>query len=331
MKKWQKRFLGGALAALMSVSCVAFSMTAFAAACPECDGQYNKLYGEPPATTKENGAYLWECDNCGYRDVSGTIYKIDSVGFAQKNYAYSGAQKKPAVIVKDSKGKVISADNYEVTYGTNKVIGTGSATVVFDGCYYDDTVKATFKIIPAKMAAPTVHNAAKGFKITWKKAGGGVTGYEIWRKKGSGDFLKVATIKNADTTSYTNDTDAANANGVKYQYKIRAYKQGHSYGAFSPVTTSYKVARPAAPTVTNSGAGKITVTWKKNDKANGYIIKYVTGTTEKKAYASGAATVSKTLTVNRKAKYTVSVQAYKTVNDKSYHSCFSPAKTITTT
>ena len=335
MKQWTKRSLAALLTVLMAVSCAAFGMTAFAVGwCPMCDGDLTALYGDPPATTKSDGEMLYECPNCGYRLHEDEIYRIDYVGFHQNTYAYTGTPRKPAPIVADSHEDLIGDDNYEVTYKNNTAIGKATAIIEFNGCYYEGKVTRTFIIAPAKMAAPTVVNAPKGFKISWTKQPKGAGGYQIWRKKGTGKYQKIATIKDPSKRSYADSSDAANENGTKYAYKIRAYKtvKGVDYlGLISAEKVSYKVARPAAPAVKNSGAGKISVSWKKNAKASGYKVKYVTGKTTKIAEVKGASITGVSLSVKRKAKYSVYVQAYKTVSGKTYHSCFSPAKTITTT
>ena len=182
---------------------------------------------------------------------------------------------------------------------------------------------------------PSVVNAAKGFKITWTKVPG-AAGYEVWRSADNGKtYIKANTIKSGSTTTYTNSADAANKNGVKYKYKFRAYKTVYGktcYSNFSPMKACYKVTTPAAPSVSNSGAGRLTVKWKKNSQASGYKILYKTGTTSKTVVVKGTSTLSKTLTGLKKgASYKVYVKAYKTVSGINYNSAWSAAKTVTTT
>ena len=311
----------------MAFSCMAFGMTAFA------DEDECELYGhewedesiEKPATFKENGYYRWMCEICGEFGPRTTIYKIASVELAKKSYVYTGSKIKPAVIAKDSKGEEIEPCEYDVEYKNNLNPGTATAKIEFSE-YYAGKVTRTFTIVPAKMSAPIVKNASKGFSIYWKKVKG-ATSYQIFRKKAGSGYVKAATISDPNKRSYWDKSSDANVNGAKYTYKVRAYK-GKTKVAYSATKSCYKLAQPKAPSVTNSGAGKITVSWKKNDQATGYKVKYVTG---EKVKIKGTAKTKKVLTVTPGKTYKVYVCAYKTVGDWVCYSKYSPAKTITVT
>ncbi|MCB6994305.1 hypothetical protein LI177_12535 [bacterium 210820-DFI.6.37] len=60
---------------------------------------------------------------------------------------YTGSEVKPAVIVKDAKGAIIDAAQYEVYYDNNVSTGTATVAVVpTENSAYTGTVKATFEI-----------------------------------------------------------------------------------------------------------------------------------------------------------------------------------------
>ena len=69
---------------------------------------------------------------------------------AKTSYTYNkGKAIKPAVTVKNSKGKVVAKKNYTVSYKNNKKIGTATVTVKFKkSSQYSGTLKKTFKILP---------------------------------------------------------------------------------------------------------------------------------------------------------------------------------------
>ena len=302
MKKWQKRSLAAVLAGLMAFSCAFFGMTAFAEVYQPADFE-DSGWGET-----EDGPY--------------EIAQLDTAEVAKKTYAYTGSRIDPKVIVKDVDGMEVDKVFYDVK-GNRVTVGTATATITFSG-WYKGTVKRTFKIVAAKTKAPTVKNASKGFSIYWKKVKG-ATSYQVWRKKAGSGYVKAATISDPNKLSYWDKISAADVNGAKYTYKIRAYRRTAEV-AYSATKSCYKLAQPKTPTVTNSGTGKITVSWTKNDKATGYNVEYVTG---KSVKVKGTAKTKKILTVTPGKTYKVYVRAYKTVGDLVYYSKYSPAKTIT--
>lgn len=77
-------------------------------------------------------------------------------------------------------------------------------------------------------------------KLTWNKAKG-ATGYYVYRKKGTGSWKLINTVKE-DTQTYTYDTITQN---VSYQYKVRAFVDNGTNKVLSskeqtPKTVMYK-------------------------------------------------------------------------------------------
>ena len=155
-------------------------------------GHSYKTVATTKATTKKNGVGKVQCIRCKHvKTAKATIYRISSVKLSRTSYIYNGKVKKPAVTVKDSKGKKISKTYYTVTYKNNKKAGTGKAIVKFKG-NYSGTLTKTFKIkkaaqkITAKKISATYYNhevkdkaktfligaKGKGGKITYKKLSG---------------------------------------------------------------------------------------------------------------------------------------------------------------
>lgn len=97
------------------------------------------------ATTTANG-YTQEQCSCGSIQNKQIIYYPKKIQLSRTSYTYNGKVKKPTVKVTDSNNRVISADNYTVTYSAGrKYVGTYRVTVRFKG-NYSGTVTKTFKI-----------------------------------------------------------------------------------------------------------------------------------------------------------------------------------------
>lgn len=72
------------------------------------------------------------------------------------------------------------------------------------------------------VSAPTLSSATSsksGITFKWKKVSG-ATGYNVYRKTGSGSYSKIATIKSGSTVSYLDKTAKK---GKTYTYTVRAY------------------------------------------------------------------------------------------------------------
>ena len=203
--------------------------------------------------------------------------------------------------------------------GVATITATSGATANYNAA--SKTVK--IKVVPAATESLTAVNQATGIKLTWKKVTG-ANGYKVYR----GSTL-VKTITSGATVTYT-DTKA-NTNGTKYTFKIVA-KAATGDSTLSKSLTTYRVARPAVSSAANSAAGKMTVKWAKNAKANGYQIQYSTSKTfasgNKAVSVTSASTVSKVITgLTRGKTYYVRIRTYKTVGGTKYWSAWSAAKT----
>ena len=93
------------------------------------------------ATTTANG-YTQEQCSCGSIQNKQIIYYPKTIKLSRTSYTYNGKVKKPTVKVTDSNNKVISADNYTVTYSAGrKYVGTYRVTVRFKGNYSGTVTK----------------------------------------------------------------------------------------------------------------------------------------------------------------------------------------------
>lgn len=175
-----------------------------------------------PATTSKDGYTADVCSRCGEVSNKVTISAIKSVTLKSTSVTYTGKTLKPAVTVKDKKGKTVSSKYYTVSCKNNKNVGKATVTIKFKG-NYSGTVKKTFKIVPKATTISKVAAAKKGFKVTWKKQKTQATGYEIQYStdKNFKKAVKTVIISKNKTTSKSITKLAAKK---KYYVRIRTYK-----------------------------------------------------------------------------------------------------------
>ena len=246
--------------------------------------------------------------------------------------------KTATISVKGAKGtKSFSSANTTIatvnkTTGvvTGKKVGTVKITVKSKATsnYKAASKTITVKVLPAATSKITASNLAAGIKVTWNKVAG-ASGYLLYR-----NGTKIATLTGNAKVTYTDSK--ANTNGTKYIYKVVARAVIGSSTLNSTASrslTTYRVARPAVSSLTNSAASKMTVKWAKNAKASGYQIQYSTDSTFKSGVKtvtiSSAATVSKVIANLKKTKtYCVRMRTFKTVGSTKYYSTYSAVKKL---
>jgi fibronectin type 3 domain-containing protein len=69
------------------------------------------------------------------------------------------------------------------------------------------------------LPVPTAKAATGSVALSWTKSSG-ASGYYVYRKTGSGSWVKIATITGDTKLSYT---DKNVVKGTKYTYTVRAY------------------------------------------------------------------------------------------------------------
>jgi hypothetical protein len=157
---------------------------------------------------------------------------------AVANQAKTGKQIKPAVSVSMS-GKVLTkGTDYKVTYGTNKNVGIGTATIKGIGIYSGNKT-ISFRIVPKKTSVSKITTAKKKMTIKWGKVSG-VTKYELqYRIKGNKTWKKATISKSAISVTVKNLKK-----GKTYQVRIRSLQtvNKESYpSAWSKIKVSKKI------------------------------------------------------------------------------------------
>ena len=194
--------------------------------------------------------------------ANGVSLKWNSISGAQKYYIYrkegNGGYKKIAE-VKDA----VSYTDKSVTSGKNY---TYAVRALKGGSMSAYTGKSINYLAQANVSA--LNNKDNGIEVKWSKVSG-AKGYYVYRKEGKNSYKKIATITNANTTSYT-DTSVKNNNGKAYTYTVRAYAN-NALAAYTGKSV-YRIATPTITSVSNSRKGEVDVDWNDVKGAKGYQI-----------------------------------------------------------
>ena len=269
---------------------------------------------------------------------TGTVRKTFAIKPASQKLAVSTAAsavvqgKTTTIAVTGEQGKVryATADPAMATVnsgGTVRGRKVGTAEITVKAAAADNykaaekTVK--IKVLPAASAQLKTANAADGVRLGWKKVDG-ATGYYIYR-----DGTKVQTISSGDTVAWK-DT-AANVNGKKYKYELKAFAKGVGTSPVSKKITACFLTKNKA-SVQSARAGKVLVSWNGNKKADGYEIRF----SASKNFASfktrtvkDASAVSAVLSglTSGKTVY-VRIRSYKNIGDAASYSSWSAAQSV---
>ena len=99
------------------------------------------------AAVKKNGSITRVCKLCGHVTTR-TILRPTRYYLSKKKYTANGKARKPAVTIKNKKGKTIARKYYRVTYKNNIKAGTAHVIITFKGRYSGK------KILKFKIVAP---------------------------------------------------------------------------------------------------------------------------------------------------------------------------------
>lgn len=176
-------------------------------------------------------------------------------------------------------------------------------------------------------------NAAAGITVKWKKSSD-ATGYYVYRKTPGGKWKRIANVKGKNKVSYT-DQAVKSKNGKMYIYTVKAYN-GDKVSKYSKTgLTVYRLTAPSLSRPTGKPAGKMLVTWKQNQKADGYQIHYARSadfrTQRLTKTVKSVKKTSQTITKLKKKKtYYVRIRSYKKVDGVNYFSAWSSVKKVKT-
>ena len=178
---------------------------------------------------------------------------LKTAAITYPSYTYTGSEIKPEPTVKDTKGNVLKAEDYTVTYTDNKAVGIATMTIKGKGAY-QGTITKTFVVKPARNEITAITASTGAFKITWKKGTEGTVGYQVLYSQDKAALEDAAgETKDADAKKYVHsytsaDLDDLSENfsrvpesGETWYVKIRSFvtKDGKTtstrYGNYSTV------------------------------------------------------------------------------------------------
>lgn len=236
-------------------------------------------------------------------------------------------------------GKIIKTLTKGTTVTYTDTTGlTGGTKYSYNIVAYKKTDSGTIKssksntksivFIEAPRITETV-NAAGGIKVCWN-GGTGAQEYRLYVSANGGSYKQIAKVS-AGTTSFL-DT-SANANGVRYQYKIIAHRvvSDTTYkSAWSSDVKTYYVGRPAIAKVASGSTGKITTVWNKMI-ADGYEVEYAKTSSFSSVVSATYSGDKRNSTISKLRSgtiYYVRVRAYKEVDGVKYYSKWSSTKYV---
>ncbi len=197
------------------------------------------------------------------------------------------------------------------------------AYVTINGSKVYSSVSSTVK---GTTSVPKIENfkltstSTSTVKLSWSSAS--VSGYQIFKKTGSGSWKKYQTIYSKSTLSFT---DKNLKLGTKYYYKVRGFYKASNktyYGDFT-ISKSITASLPAVVGIQLSSITKTkaVITWDKVAGAQGYQVY---------DYSSGSAVKLPTVATNRTAIDITDGNVYK-IKVRAYTKATSDGKTATGT
>lgn len=184
---------------------------------------HNSKTSTTKATVNANGKRITTCNICNQITKTEIIYAAKNIALTKDEYTYNGKLQKPSVSVKDSKGNVISSNNYTVTYPSNsKAIGKYVVKVVLKGDY-SGSKSLSFAINPKGTKLSKLTATSKGFTASWKVQAANTSGYQI-QYSTSSNFKKSKIVTVSGNRSKSRKITKLAASKV-YYVRVRTYKK----------------------------------------------------------------------------------------------------------
>ena len=175
-------------------------------------------------------------------------------------------------------------------------------------------------VAPVKLRAPEMKSAkatsstGSSVKISWKKVGK-ADGYYVYRKVKDGEYTKIGTIKDNETTTFVDDKAYAGT----YYYNVKAYNSNKtSKYASSSVKATTRLAATSYFTSSYKD-NKVTLKWDGVANADGYVIyrENIDGTYTKLTAVKASKLQYTDKEVLEGNDYSYSIKAYRTTDTGS--------------
>lgn len=217
----------------------------------------------------------------------------------------------------DGKYKIWLAQyNTRVTYGRTYEYWQYSPTGRISGIN-DNNVDMNFRYVKQQETLKIKKTTQDSITMQWDPIEHAF-GYEVFKKNTADKYVKIATIEDADATTYT---DTGLGKGEAGTYKVRAFLEedaGEDYSSFTPAATGVTGIDGTALSAKGTALNRISLGWKQAADASGYIIQRYDSV--KKSYTTiKTVTSPKTLSytdadLDASKIYTYRIRAYKSVS-----------------
>lgn len=245
-----------------------------------------------------------------------------TVALQYTSCTYTGLANTPQVTV-TLNGKTVPATGYTVNYANNKNAGTATVTITGKGDYTGSAVKSF-----------TINKAAKQIKLA-KKSYTKVYGNKAFALGATvtGNESLTYSISNKTVIKITNGKAKIIGCGTVTVTVKSAASANYNAAASQKITITVKPKKATISSAKSTKKGQITLKWKKDSKASGYIISYSTSKKFKKAKTviiKKNSTVKTTLKKLSAGKtYYVRICSYKKVGKKRLSGAYSKVKKVT--
>lgn len=278
------------------------------------------------ATFTKDGSVSGVCELCGEKVENKVISCVPNIELSQSEYVYNGTERRPEVILKDSKGKTVSPSDYTVAYpAESKNPGTYTLTITLKGDYYEGTATRDYAVVKAnqtvklddavkRIDSKTVTLKAqitqgnKGGKFTYTSDNPEVASVTSWGKV---TFHKVGRVNITATTK----------------------GNGNYNGASKTMTLTVIPASTAITKLQSQKPGWLNIQYRANRDADGYQIQYGISPDMKNAkYVAVKDSAIRSYTrkdVKSGETYFVRVRTFNVVDGERIYSNWSGIKSMT--
>lgn len=231
----------------------------------------------------EASCALWEIRSESPYPLPKPVTKLDGcqIQLAQSTYVYDGTEKEPAVMVTLG-GQILVKDvDYSVTYLNNKNAGTATILLDGDGNYMGEA-SATFQILKAG-------RNFEGKKSLTKQ----ISDREFYLNiQPKGDKCILSYASSDGSVASVNQTGKVTIKGAgKVDITVKAPETANYYQGTATVQITVNPSKVRIKSAVLRH-GRLSVSWKKDKKADGYQLQYA----KDKGFKTGV----KTVTVKKK-------------------------------
>lgn len=278
------------------------------------------------ATFTKDGSISGVCELCGEKVENKVINCVPNIELSQSEYVYNGTERRPEVILKDSKGKKVSPSDYTVAYpAESKNPGTYTFTITLKGDYYEGTATRDYTVVKANQTVK-LDDAVKRIdsKTVTLKA-------QITQGNKSGKF--TYTSDNPEVASVTSWGKVTFHKVGRVNITATTKGNGNYNGASKTMTLTVIPASTAITKLQSQKPGWLNIQYRANRDADGYQIQYGISPDMKNAkYVAVKDSAIRSYTrkdVKSGETYFVRVRTFNVVDGERIYSNWSGIKSMT--